>query len=1142
MNQHPPEPLMRVDRQRLRAIQLLVEGYRRTLINPAPMDLATEGLAGVGLELFDLGLAPSWASVQARLIPGLPLRLVIVSSIPEVLNLPWEVTRLPDGRVLGLDTGVGLRRLPDFAAPVQHCCSVLPPRPLRVILAISVPADAEEHAAIPVESLTSAFLEAIAGTGAESLLTMTATGSVAELREHIRHLQPQLVILCGPVRIQRGDGFFGFEAGDGRLDLHTSHEMYQELFLESGVQCLMLIGCHASAAPPLAATSAICAAVVQNGMPLAVAFPTVETAFLTPFLQGVAQGLPLETALNQARNTCRSTCGEQSPPTWTLPMLFGGSQQGFLFNVAALSASVHPQPKKPDWDSPPGMHLGVAGHFWGRRPGTEGLLTGLREKTIGLLHVSGPQASGKSSLIVRLVRGMADLGHPVLAVAGTPANPVTAARLLQSVIPVLKRQGFKSETSQLKDGSLPIRDRLAHLVDVLTRQQGLILLLDDVQPWPTPGEYRGNSDPDLAWFFYLFWQKGPGETRILVTGPDPLHWPEPLPAWVTRLALEPLPVALLAGIALRERSIVARLTPGPEGWNEVQNACQRLPGHPAWVRPVLATDPGQLASVPVADSLTAFFATWSGDERRQLTQAALPHLALPTEGICQVTGMESDQLFGWLDAGIIDSWHPPGRERLWKVPPGIRDWLLRTEDMSSPHIHEAQRRIGAYLLRMFEENREEILGLTWVDILMEARFHWAQGGDLPTAAAISGKISHGLEIQGLFAELERVNRQFLLWGSHPSPLFWIAQSCLGRGELEQAMEWLQRSRESVQDQDGYWVEQAAAWQGEAEIQLTKGRLEAARNGFHAAMTLLHTAGDREGEAAMATQVAAVHLRQGLLEKATAQLHHALSLQEEAQDRTGAARTLSRLAEVDLARQDYAAARQKLRLALTVQEEMHDRVGESTSQALWGMLEMQSQRPEKALPHFQRAIAIYQELGHLVDLASTLPVAGHILYTLERFSESRQYFTMAEPLLKHLGQNAMLASIRHQMGIMDLLEGSLESALDHFREALFLRGETGDQPGEAATFFHLGQLARMLGLEAGALRLIGLSWRLSVRHDLPDGTQQETLFRALAQEMNLDASQADALLERIWNDYLTDGGKAFFQAIFGANRDSLAVTG
>ncbi|MBF0425121.1 MAG: tetratricopeptide repeat protein [Magnetococcales bacterium] len=1131
----------RIDPGRLRTIHLLADGVRRTLIDCGPENLATEGVVGFGLELFDLVLAAHWPAIQEKCIPVLPLHVAVVSPLPEVLNLPWEALHLPDGRTLGLDHGLGIRRLPHPDAVLRHCCTPLPPRPFRILHVLSTPIDAGEEAAIPVDTLGQALFEAVAGCGGNLLFEAATTANPTELRERIHRLQPQMVHLCGPVRIHHGEGYFGFEDDEGGLDLHSSHEMVEELFRESGVQCLLLSGFQPGPARPLAATGAICAAVAAAGIPLAVAWPDSDPAFLVPFFRNISEGLPIEVALNQARTALRAKHGDQHPPTWVLPALYGHARQGFLFNVAALSASVRPQPPAHPWAPLPGMHGGTTGSFLGRRPETTGILARLREGSAGVVHISGPRTSGKSTLATRLARALITPERPCLAMTDTPANPLTAGRLLQSAIPLLKRLGLKAEARQLKDGAISPRERLVTLVSILTRQQGLILLLDNLDPWPVPGERQG-CDPDLAWFFYLFWREGPGTTRILVTGQTPLHWPGPLPDWVRSIVLPPLSLALLAGVALSERAIHARLPPTPEGWEEVRAACRGAQGNPTWMR-LLLTIPVSQDAHATENPLATFFATWPAAERIQLARAALPHLPLPTEGMLETTGMKTEtSLTGWREAGVLTSWQTETGETLWKVPADIGVWLVRPEQLPDAIARRAHRRIGDYLLRLFEENREGMLGLTWVDVLMEARFHWAQAGEIDTAVAVSGKVSHGLEIQGLFAELERINRQLLAWGSHPSPRFWIAQSCLGRGELEQALEWFQRARQP--EQEAYRVEQAAAWQGEAEIHLAKGRLEAARESYHAAMLLLRTAGDREGEATVAAQVAAVHVRQGTLDKALAELHHALTLQEEIGDRTGAARTLARLAEVDLARGETSAAVQKLRLALGVQEELRDPIGESTSRALWGMLELQRQRPEQALPHFERAIVLYQELGHVVDLASTLPVAGHLLYTMQRFPESRQYFTMAIPLLRHLEQHAVLASVCHQMGVMDLVEELLEPARMHLGEALALRSQIGDRKGESATLYQLGQLARAWGLEEAALRLVGLSWRLDRTQPSPDQetNPQEALFREMAEALFLTPPQTETLLEQLWNDYLSDGSPTLYQAAFATKQAPPTGTG
>ncbi|MEA2045027.1 MAG: hypothetical protein U9N48_00660 [Euryarchaeota archaeon] len=71
--------------------------------------IAAEELNTLGTELFNLWLSRSWDKVKDQ-VPVGARRLLVIAS--DVLNLPWEQLRPPEGDFLGIDPKFSIRRLP----------------------------------------------------------------------------------------------------------------------------------------------------------------------------------------------------------------------------------------------------------------------------------------------------------------------------------------------------------------------------------------------------------------------------------------------------------------------------------------------------------------------------------------------------------------------------------------------------------------------------------------------------------------------------------------------------------------------------------------------------------------------------------------------------------------------------------------------------------------------------------------------------------------------------------------------------------------------------------------------------------------------------------------------------------------------
>jgi hypothetical protein len=66
----------------------------------------------LGDTLFTIWLADLWATLQARFRPGMPWHLVIASDVAAILNLLWELLRLPAGDFAGFHPLLRIRRFP----------------------------------------------------------------------------------------------------------------------------------------------------------------------------------------------------------------------------------------------------------------------------------------------------------------------------------------------------------------------------------------------------------------------------------------------------------------------------------------------------------------------------------------------------------------------------------------------------------------------------------------------------------------------------------------------------------------------------------------------------------------------------------------------------------------------------------------------------------------------------------------------------------------------------------------------------------------------------------------------------------------------------------------------------------------------
>ncbi|MBV9279851.1 MAG: CHAT domain-containing protein, partial [Chloroflexi bacterium] len=433
-----------------RAVRDVSQRYNALFEQRGRPKLTADNLQALGSTLFDLWLAPVWDRVQAAIRSGSSRSLVVASDCPTILNLPWELLRLPDGTVLGFDTKYGIRRLPrrDRLDPFA---GVLPPRPLRILFMACAP---EDQAPLDYEREEKVVLEAVARAGPNVVFDSCDLGTFEELRDRIIEFQPQIVHLTGHGTIKDGQGHFAFEDEEGKTDLRSSEEIRQDLFAGSGVQCAFISGCQTGKAPPVAAIGGICQGLVSEEVPLAMGWAAsiaddVAIQFTETLYRTLALGQMVNQALTQARRSIKRVCEERGDPSWTLPVLYAATTQRLVHDTDMAHPAIVPRRTSMVQQALPGMTEGYTDYFVGRRREIQKLLPALREGRIRVLLLTGLGGAGKSTLATRLARKLQTDGF--IPIPSSQDAPLSAARLLELCRPILLRANLREEHATLGD-------------------------------------------------------------------------------------------------------------------------------------------------------------------------------------------------------------------------------------------------------------------------------------------------------------------------------------------------------------------------------------------------------------------------------------------------------------------------------------------------------------------------------------------------------------------------------------------------------------------------------------------------------------------------------------------------------------------
>lgn len=134
----------------------------------------------------------------------------------------------------------------------------------------------------------------------------------------------------------------------------------------------------------------------------------------------------------------------------------------------------------------------------------------------------------------------------------------------------------------------------------------------------------------------------------------------------------------------------------------------------------------------------------------------------------------------------------------------------------------------------------------------------------------------------------------------------------------------------------------------------------------------------------------------------------------------------------------------------------------------GLLAMERAEAAAAQTLFEESRAISARLGDDVRVLVTAINLGSVYWMLGEFARAREQWEAALRLSEATAQPRYLAFIRENLGILACQEGRLDEADDHYRAALKMHRDSGNQEGIASALYNSSEVLRERGSHAAAL--------------------------------------------------------------------------
>jgi tetratricopeptide (TPR) repeat protein len=422
--------------------------------------------------------------IAALLKENCELTVVLETSEHDLLAIPFEAARLPDGRCLVLQPGVSfLRRLKN--ADASHHTQA---GPLRILVAIGAPDEnLTRNSVLDPERELGTIMNAIdeARAYGNAYARILSVGHPKEIEKALDQQSYHVLHLSG----HGGQGTIELETEDGEPETVTAGQL--QAAIRGRVPLVVLASCHSGVGN--SETASLAQGLIREGVPMVLAMQaSVGDGYATDLagrFYGYLTGhdAPLVSrALAQARRDLERDRFqrplEERLPEYATPALFTGAREIALLDRSLLKVAWKEPERAQDAGSVPMLSIG---DLVGRRTELRRVYRILADhpssvKTMGHLHgcqITGMGGVGKSTLAGRLMARLSEEGWLTV-------SPTDAHWSLAGILETLRSTAPRVPNPELRRAlAIDCQDdnqRLTQL-KVLLAEHRVLLVLDNFE-------------------------------------------------------------------------------------------------------------------------------------------------------------------------------------------------------------------------------------------------------------------------------------------------------------------------------------------------------------------------------------------------------------------------------------------------------------------------------------------------------------------------------------------------------------------------------------------------------------------------------------------------------------------------------------
>lgn len=1059
------------------------------------------------------------------------LPLIIESTDPALLTLPWECLHHPEYGFLGRHSGFTLLRQVLRSEPLP------PPKgPLRVLLFTSLPDDLDaERERLDVESEQGQVIEALDPLVREgrAVLEVPDDGRFSMLKRRLRDEEFHLVVLSGhgsfeqdPAGTMPPRSVFYFEGEDGRSAPVEAQEIAQA-FVGVPVRAVVLSACQSGKSSSEDLHTGLTLSLLKAGVPHVVGMrePVLDiagTRFARALCDALARQERLDVAVQQARADITQPLSAQG--VWRDPVSDGRAEVSLGQWCLPLLYSRAPAQVLIDWGFTPkppaislfryhelaGLHLPT--RFIGRRKELRELGQALASRETRQVLITGAGGQGKTSLAGRLAERLEHQGYRVVAYNGRLPNAWEDFRSLfeSALYDFLGEDERKLLEKALDNKSEGERARLLLSTFMRKTANQLVLLLDNLESVQDP-KTTAPTDVSLSTWLEACRKMGKGAPLVLATS----RWC--LPGWERRYRKHH-PLARPSygdflryhqelSCTARERDTLRQLYRAFGGNFKGLEFFEALGKTDADEQAFLTQLEDAKEELQLYMAIEAVVGQLTDPERELLHRLCAYTAPVIVDGV-ETLALDFGAITPLLDRlaalSLVEvEVHSGLQLPRYQVYPIVAEWLAqqrgplpqdtlaRAAHYQVHAFHELTRTLGQaltahealkgagheeeaarlaldYLLPDFERRgMYRTLLKDWLPQLTEMT-----DPDLGAQAYKYSANAHRL-LGRYDSALKAASEALTLWQQIDDrlgqgiALVIIGQIHGARADYKHALEYLERALALAQEIRDPRSE-GVSLHNIGVIAYSVGNYDSAFDYYSRALTVFRELGDLEAEAAGLNSIGNVHRARGDYDAALKSCGHALLIQERLANQEAIGYTLNTIGEIHRLRGDYAAALRNLKQALAVRQTIGHRKGEGTTRNNLGLVYFHFRDFENALFYLECALKIRQEIGDRLGENVTLGNMGAVYQAFDKHHEAVTLYKRSIDICTQLGDRQGMVANLVNIGVSYSNQGDYDRALQSYDEALAISRGIGDRVREAGALANIGSIYFKRGDYATAL--------------------------------------------------------------------------